>query len=67
VSLLRPISDTLRSWRSRDLSIYVWFVPVFVIGVLAFAALGWWSLLIIVPLLAVFVYVCKVDRIVLDW
>jgi hypothetical protein len=55
--LSKPLLDLLRYWRSRELNYHQYYgPPLVIVGVLLIAAFHWWSLLVIVPLLAIVVY-----------
>jgi hypothetical protein len=63
VRFAAPIFDLLRYWRSLGLGYHpLYGLPLVIVGVLLIAALRWWSLLAIIPLVALVVYVFHFDE-----
>lgn len=63
VRLSNPLVDLLRYWRSLELDYHQYYgPPLVVLGALLIAAFHWWSLLIIVPLLAFVAYLFHWDE-----
>jgi len=61
------VIDVLRQWRSRDISVILTGPAVFLVCVGAGAALHWWALLIVIPVVLTWGYVIRIDELLLRW